>query len=132
MQRIPVRAMPKMNPWKTVKSYIWWTHDRGGLHYDVMVTLILLFIFIAPRYIDFKDKPLERTPHQSGVIVKPDGQEGFLYEIPASAVANEPDTDKALLRVIEPIAGEVRLVDKRAITDARGHITHYSVRVRRP
>lgn len=121
-----------MNPWKTIKGYIFWTYDRGGLHYDVMVTLILLFIFLSPRYIDFKDKPLERTPHQSGVIVKPDGQDGFFYEIPASAVGSAPDVDKALLRVIEPIAGEVHLVETRAITDAKGHVTLYRVRVRRP
>jgi hypothetical protein len=120
-----------MNPWKTIKSYLWWTHDRGGLHYDVMVTLILLFIFLAPRYIDFKDKPVERTPHQSGVNVKPDGQ-GFIYEIPAAAVGNAPDVDKALLRVIEPIAGEVRLVETRPIMDAKGHVMHYLVRVQRP
>ena len=120
-----------MNPWKTIKGYIWWTYDRGGLHYDVMVTLILLFIFLSPRYIDFKDKPLERTPHQSGVIVKPDGQ-GFIYEIPAAAVGNAADVDKQLLRVIEPIAGEVRLVETRVITDAKGHVQHYQVRVQRP
>jgi hypothetical protein len=120
-----------MNPWKTIKGYVWWTYDRGGLHYDVMVTLILLFIFLSPRYIDFKDKPLERTPHQSGVIVKPDGN-GFVYEIPAAAVGHAPDVDKALLRVIEPIAGEVRLIETRVITDPKGHVQHYLVRVERP
>ena len=121
-----------MNPWKTIKGYILWTHDRGGFHYDVMVTFILLFIFLAPRYIDFKDKPLERTPHQSGVIVKPDGQDGFFYEVPAAAVGNAADVDKALLRVIEPIAGEVHLLETRAITNAGGNVVLYQVRVRRP
>ena len=42
---------------RLLKSYIWWTYDRGTIHYDVMVTLILLFIFLAPRFIDFRDKP---------------------------------------------------------------------------
>jgi hypothetical protein len=121
-----------MNPWKTIKGYVLWTYDRGGLHYDVMVTLILLFIFLSPRYIDFKDKPLERTPHQSGVIVKPDGKDGFFYEVPAAAVGDAPDVDKALLRVIEPIAGEVRLLETRAITNASGHVVLYRVQVRRP
>ena len=121
-----------MNPWKTIKGYIFWTYDRGGLHYDVMVTLILLFIFVSPRYIDFKDKPLERTPHQSGVIVKPDGKDGFFYEIPAVAVGDAPDVEKALLRVIEPIAGEVRLIETQVITNSAGRVTLYRVRVRRP
>ena len=43
--------------WRTLKGYLFWTYTRGSFHYDVMVTLILAFIFIAPHYIDFKDKP---------------------------------------------------------------------------
>jgi len=26
--------------WRTIRSYILWQHERGTLHYDVMVTLI--------------------------------------------------------------------------------------------
>lgn len=47
-------------------------------------------------------------------------------------MGNAPDVDKALLRVIEPIAGEVKLVETRAITDAAGHVMQYRVRVSRP
>ena len=52
-----------MNPLKTIKGYIWWTYERGSFHYDVMVTVILLFIFLAPRLIDFRDKPPAPNPH---------------------------------------------------------------------
>jgi len=48
---------------KTIKGYIWWTYERGIFHYDVMVTIILLFIFVAPRLIDFRDKPPAQNPH---------------------------------------------------------------------
>ncbi|EQD43830.1 hypothetical protein B1A_15449, partial [mine drainage metagenome] len=34
---------------KILRSYIFWTYQRGSAHYDVMVTLILLFIFVSPR-----------------------------------------------------------------------------------
>jgi len=44
--------------WKTISSFIWWSYDRGSIQYDIMVTLILLFIFLAPRKINFKDKPI--------------------------------------------------------------------------
>ena len=44
-----------------IKSYVLWTHPRGGFHYDVMVTLILAFIFLTPSSI-FKDKPQDRKP----------------------------------------------------------------------
>ena len=33
--------------WRTIKGYIWWSYPRGSMHYDVMVTLILVFIFLA-------------------------------------------------------------------------------------
>jgi hypothetical protein len=48
---------------KTIKGYIWWSYERGSFHYDVMVTIILLFIFVAPRFIDFRDKPPAQNPH---------------------------------------------------------------------
>ena len=28
---------------KTLRSYIFWTYERGSFHYDVMVTPILIF-----------------------------------------------------------------------------------------
>ncbi len=119
---------------KTLKSYLLWTHERGSLHYDVMVTLILLFIFIGPKYVNFKDKPAERTPHQTGVVVNPDGQGGFFYQVDASAVESQASlpVEDALLRVIEPVAGEVRLVDYKAVTDANGKVLFYRARVHRP
>jgi len=48
---------------KAIKSYIWWTYERGSRPYDVMVALIILFIFIAPHFIDFRDKPPAPVPH---------------------------------------------------------------------
>ncbi len=50
---------------KTIKGYIWWTYERGSFHYDVMVTIILLFIFLAPRFIDFRDKPPAPNAHRT-------------------------------------------------------------------
>jgi hypothetical protein len=122
---------------KTIKSYILWTYDRGSFHYDVMVTIILLFIFIAPRVISFKDKPAERIPHQTEVVVSPDGQGGFFYQVNPSAVQSQPglSVEDALLRVIEPVAGEIRLVDYKAVTDPSdpsGKIIYYRARVHRP
>ena len=35
--------------WRTIRGYILWSYERGSLHYDIMVTLILLFIFVSPR-----------------------------------------------------------------------------------
>jgi hypothetical protein len=56
--------------WETIKGYIWWTHERGSFHYDVMVTLILLFIFVTPHFVNYKDKPAERSPRAISGYVK--------------------------------------------------------------
>lgn len=117
--------------WQTIRSYIWWTHDRGSMHYDVMVTLILAFIFLTPYWVNFKDKPVERTPHPTEVVVSPDGQSGFIYEVPASAVTGrDADAVEAeLLRVIEPIAGEVEITSYEKVRDNKGRVVAYRVKV---
>jgi hypothetical protein len=118
--------------WRTIRSYILWTYERGSMQYDVMVTLILVFIFTSPYWINFKDKPIERTPHQTGVVVVPDGQSGFIYQIEAAAVHGDPTTfETDLLRVIEPIAGEIEITKYEPVRDANGQVVAYKVWVRR-
>src|ERR1700692_3525186 len=101
--------MKKM--WETIKGYVWWPRSRGSFHYDVMVTLILLFIFVSPYFINYKDKPAERLPRPKSVLVIPDGTNGFIFRVDARDVkGTNPEEQQAdLLRVIEPIAGYVKL-----------------------
>ena len=54
------------NFWRTIRGYILWSYERGTIQYDVMVTLILLFVFLSPYWINFHDKPVERNPHPIG------------------------------------------------------------------
>ena len=119
--------------WNTIRSYIWWTHPRGGVHYDVMVTLILLFIFLTPRWINFKDKPVEPNLHPSGVVVLPDGNQGFVYEVDARAVKGHDDAAirEDLLKVIIPIAGEVEITGYEVVRDNGGRPAQYRVHVQR-
>ena len=118
---------------KTIGSYVWWTHDRGSVPYDIMVTLILAFIFITPYYLNFKDKPVERVPHQTGVVVYPDGQ-SLVYLIDASAVKAGDDATirQEFLRVIEPIAGGgVTITQYQPVRDSKGRVQSYKVWVQR-
>ena len=119
--------------WPTIRSYVMWQHERGTLHYDVMVTLILIFVFFSPRAIDFNDKPVPRDPHPTDVVVTPDGQGGLMYEISASAIT--PGSDGAvrdqLLRIIEPISGEVSIVKYEAVTGRKGRVLNYKVWAKR-
>src|ERR1044071_244355 len=91
---------------RTLKGYLFWTYDRGSFHYDVMVTLILAFIFIAPHFIDFKDKPGAQLSHPTGLVVSPDGK---MYQVDAGVVdAQDQGMVRAnFARAIRPIAGPV-------------------------
>lgn len=119
--------------WRTIRGYIWWAYPRGSVHYDIMVTLILLFIFVTPHFLNFKDKPVERTPHQTGVVVLPDGKQGFVYQIDAAAVSGTDDAAirEDLTRVIEPIAGEVEIAGYETVRDNKGRAVAYRVHVQR-
>jgi hypothetical protein len=115
---------------RTLKGYLFWTYDRGSFHYDVMVTLILAFIFIAPRFIDFKDKPGAALPHPTDIVASADGK---TYQVDASAVDAQ---DEGMVRVnferlLRPITGGVTVERVEQIRDPGGHVVAYRAWVRR-
>jgi hypothetical protein len=124
---------PVAGIWSTLRSYILWSHDRGSVQYDVMVTLILLFVFFSPKLINFKDKPVDHTPHATGVAVSPDGQGGLIYLVEGSAVAGEDEGARRseLLGIIEPISGEVTITKVETLRDQSGRVAQYKVWVER-
>jgi hypothetical protein len=126
-------SLPMKGVFRTIRSYILWQHERGTLHYDIMVTLILIFIFVSPRIINFNDKPAPRALHQSDVVVTADAQGGLVYQIPAGAIT--PGDDRSirdrLLRLIRPISGEVTIVSYEAVDDGKGHVQSYKVLAKR-
>ncbi|HZR64601.1 MAG TPA: hypothetical protein VFA85_05590 [Terriglobales bacterium] len=126
-------AVPVGKAWRTVKSFIFWSYERGSVQYDVMVTIILLFVFFSPKLIDFNDRPVERNPHATGVVVYPDGKGEFIYQVDAKAVPNGDDSavHAALLSVIEPISGSVSISHYETVKDGRGHIVAYRVWIQR-
>ncbi len=113
---------------QTINGYFWWTHPRGSVPYDVMVTLILAFVFLAPLVINFGDKPRVRTPHQTEVVVRADGS-GFLYKVDADAVNEGSDEEvrESLMRVLEPISGEVTIDRYAPVRDGKHKIVAYQV-----
>jgi hypothetical protein len=129
-------AVPMTEIWRTIRDYIFWSYERGTIQYDIMVTLILLFVFLSPRLINFKDKPVEHNPHRTGVAVVPDGQGGLIYQIEAAAVGQGVGNDDSvirgeLLQIIEPISGEVSITKVEPVRDGSGRILSYKVWVAR-
>jgi len=119
--------------WRTIRGYILWQYERGTLHYDIMVTLILIFIFLSPLKINFNDKPIARNPHPTDVVVSTDAEGHLLYQVEASAIT--PGDDRAirdqLLRIIEPISGAVSIVSYETVADRKGKVQSYKVLARR-
>ncbi|HXJ90208.1 MAG TPA: hypothetical protein VMS18_25580 [Candidatus Binatia bacterium] len=119
--------------WRTIRSYILWQHERGTLHYDIMVTLILIFIFFSPRVINFKDKPISRDPHPTEVVVTSDTEGRLIYQVSANALRAGDDAAvrEQLLRILEPISGAVSIVSYEKVSDPKGKLEGYRVVARR-
>jgi hypothetical protein len=119
--------------WRTVKGYLFWTYERGSFHYDVMVTLILLFIFVGPRFIDFKDHPSERPQQGTEIRVTPDGNRGFIYQVDAAEVdaQDEGMVRTNFLRLIRPMSGNVTVERVEPVRDESGRIVAYRAWVHR-
>src|SRR6059058_3178319 len=119
--------------WRIVRSFVFWSHERGTVQYDVMVTLILVFVFFSPRLINFNDRPVERNPHSSGVVVDPDGNGEFVYQVEGKAVQAKDDSGirASLLRIIEPISGSVSISRYEPMTDNKGRVIAYKVWIQR-
>jgi hypothetical protein len=124
---------------KLLRNYIFWAYERGSFHYDVMVTAILVFMFVSPHYINFNDKPVETVAlHASEVLVKEagssDGKSRFMYQIRSDDMGGargEVEQRAAILRVIEPISGEVSLDRYEPVKDAQGKVVAYNAWVLR-
>jgi hypothetical protein len=124
---------------KLIRNYIFWAYERGSFHYDVMVTAILIFMFVSPHFIDFKDKPVETVAlHASEVLVREAGTSGgssrFIYQVRAddmSGANTDAERRAAILRVIEPISGEVSLERYEPVRDMQGKVIAYNAWVLR-
>jgi hypothetical protein len=126
-------ARPQGNgAWRAIRGYILWRHERGSIQYDVMVTLILLFVIFSPKFINFNDRPVERSPHPSEVAVYPDGNGEFIYQVDGKAVQGSDDAGvrAQLLRIIEPISGSVSITRYEAVKQ-KGRVAAYKVWVQR-
>ena len=124
---------------KTNRNYIFWSYERGSFHYDVMVTMILAFIFVSPHFIDFHDKPIPRIPSTSSeVLVRSAGTVGndtrYVYTIRAEDLQGDRTDDEirsGILSVVEPMAGYVRIQSYKPVTDPNGHLIAYEATVLR-
>jgi hypothetical protein len=127
---IEVQTKPRRTIKQVLLSYFYWTYPRGCFHYDVMVTLILLFIFVTPHIPgwSYGDKPPSVAgPLHPIQVVGNDGH-GLIITVLASdadvpAGGSEKDVKQALRKAIEPVTGDAVFVTQwETVTDAEGNL----------
>jgi hypothetical protein len=108
---------------------LFWTYDRGTRQYDVMVILILAFIFLTPRSW-FRDRPVAPVPTADIVLLLDDPSQK-VYQLRAALM--QPDAEGSMVpsaeKVLEAHTGksvEVLRVEP-AFKDSRGKILSYAV-----
>jgi hypothetical protein len=119
---------PRRSIGQVLGSYFYWTYRRGSFHYDVMVTLILLFIFVTPRFWDFGAKPATFSNSAHPLQVVASGR-GVIITVQAADVSVPPGASlrqvkKALRKAIEPVTGDDVFVERwQTVTDSQGNVS---------
>ena len=110
-------------------SYFYWEYPRGCVHYDVMVSLILLFIFVTPHLWDFGAKPTPFSGITHPIQVAAYGTQGLMVTVRASDVsipagASDYAVKEALRKAIEPVTGDAVFVERwKTTADANGNLS---------
>ena len=94
---------------RILKSYFFWTYERGSFHYDVMVTLILAFIFATPFLCNYGDRPQPEKLAANTVVVKMTSPGSYVYDVPAADVQDGTPLNAQLQRQIQAVSGAVIL-----------------------
>jgi len=108
---------------------IFWTYERGTWQYDVMVALILGFIFLSPRGW-FHDRPAEATA--ADVVMISSTPAETVYQMRATLIdaAASETVEQVARRVLSAHTGKplriTRIVPNK---DSSGQVTSYAVSV---
>jgi hypothetical protein len=92
-----------------IKRFILWDYPRASWQYDVMVGLILAFVFLTPRDW-FRDQP--RIPRASKIARLPGAHGTDVFWIESELLAGVPENARAgrageMLRRQDPSVGDV-------------------------
>ena len=97
---------------KALRRLIFWEFPRTSWQWDIIVTLILAFIFLTPREV-FRDQPraasIQMLPAQQGYLIEPK----LLANVPesdqlqkATELVNQRFKPHAAITHVEPVFDE--------------------------
>jgi hypothetical protein len=105
---------------------LFWTYERGTWQYDIMVALILAFIFLTPRNW-FQDRPV--SP-QADILLLSSGPHQKVYQLRAALLGAGTDgtLEEGAQRILTRLTGKsVRVTQIKPERDAEGHVVSYAV-----
>jgi hypothetical protein len=74
-----------------LKRFILWDYPRATWQYDIMVAIILAFIFLTPREL-FRDQP--RIPRASNIAMLPAENGSEMYWIDPELLSGAPENQR--------------------------------------
>jgi len=76
-------------PFSGIKRFLFWDYPRAGWQYDVMVGLILAFIFLTPREW-FRDQP-----RANSIVMLPSEHGDNVFWMDAEQLSNTPENARS-------------------------------------
>ncbi len=111
--------------WARLRPAVFWSYGRGSWQYDLIVALILAFVFLSPRSL-FNDRPSAALVHE----VEGLGEDVRVFWIEPSALDTPSPTssDRRLQELLQERSGKVlRILRTEPTTDQAGNIRGYLV-----
>ena len=109
-----------------LKRFILWDFPRASWQYDVMVGIILAFIFLTPRDF-FRDQP--RIPNASSIAMLPAEKGSSPFFVDAELLKNTPENQQVdkLTELLQKRTGNRRLqvIRVEPILDSEGELQGY-------
>jgi hypothetical protein len=114
-----------------LKRFIFWDYPRASWQYDVMVGLILAFIFLTPR-VWFRDQP--RIPTASSIAPVPGEKGASVFFVNTELLSGVPENQRVgrLTGLLRTKAGDRRLqvTHIEPVLDSEGGLQGYMAFVR--
>jgi len=113
--------------WSGVKRFVLWNYPRACWQYDVMVGLILAFLFLTPRDW-FRDQP--RVPNTASITMLPASHGASVFWLDTDQLAGVSTTDRPakVQEMLERHTGrKQQLVRLEPIRDSEEELKGYMV-----
>ncbi len=113
--------------WARVGPVVLWSYRRGSWQYDVIVALILAFVFLVPKSV-FNDRPSQTVVREIENLS--DAARVFWIDPGALGRANPEGAESSLQDLLPSEGGEsLRIVKTEPARDAAGNVRAYIVYV---